>query len=59
MSFEPKSSDPESYDPFDPARLRLSQAFGEQAGVKKVLTTVPVRKPDRQSFIRTHPAASR
>ena len=34
-------------DPFDPTRLRLSQDFGEQIGVKKALPTIPVRKPDR------------
>ena len=39
-------------DPFDPTRLRLSQDFGEQIGVKKALLTVPVRKPDRQWFVR-------
>jgi len=42
-------------DPFDPTRLRLSQDFGEQIGVKKALLTVPVRKPDRQWFVRVHP----
>ena len=43
-------------DPFDPARLRISQDFVSTSGVKKVLLTVPVRKPDRQSFIRVHPS---
>ena len=42
-------------DPFDPARLRLSQDFGSTLGVKKQLITVPVRRPDRQWFVRTHP----
>jgi hypothetical protein len=28
----------------------------ETAGVKKVLTTVPARKPNRQEFFRVHPA---
>lgn len=42
-------------DPFDPSRLRLSQDFAAQIGVKKQLITVPVRKPDRQWFVRTHP----
>lgn len=42
-------------DPFDPARLRLSQEFESQVGVKKSLVTVPVRKPDRQWFVRVHP----
>lgn len=42
-------------DPFDPARLRLSQDFIAAAGVKKVLNTVPVRKPSKEWFVMTHP----
>jgi hypothetical protein len=41
-------------DPFNPTNLRLSQAFVETAGVKKLLTTVPVRKPSPQDFVRVH-----
>jgi hypothetical protein len=33
-------------NPFDPERLRIS--------VKKIINTVPVRKPDKQDFIRVH-----
>jgi hypothetical protein len=44
-------------DPFDLDSLRLSQAFVETAGVKKLLTTVPVRKPNPQDFVRVHAAA--
>ncbi len=43
-------------NPFDPASLRISQDFATTAGVKQVLTTVPVRKPRKQDFIRTHPS---
>src|SRR6476660_8584354 len=43
-------------DPFDPASLRLDQSFVETAGVKKLLTTVPVRKPSPQDFVRVHPS---
>lgn len=39
-------------NPFDPARLRLSQDFASAVGVKKVLTTVPCRKPHRHEFVR-------
>ena len=42
-------------NPFDPAALRLDQSFAETVGVKKLLTTVPVRKPNRQDFVRVHP----
>jgi hypothetical protein len=42
-------------DPLDLGNLRLSQSFTETAGVKKLLTTVPVRKPNKQDFVRVHP----
>jgi hypothetical protein len=42
-------------NPFDPATLRLDQSFADTVGVKKLLTTVPVRKPNRQDFVRVHP----
>jgi len=42
-------------DPFNPASLRLDQSFADGAAVKKLLTTVPVRKPNRQDFVRVHP----
>lgn len=38
--------------------LRLSQNFGESLGVKKVLTTVPVGKPSKDRFFRTHTSPS-
>ena len=44
-----------STNPFNPAALRLSQSFADTVGVKKLLTTVPVRKPGRQDFVRVHP----
>ena len=43
-------------DPYDLRNLRLSQSFTETAGVKKLLTTVPVRKPHKQDFVRVHPS---
>src|SRR5262245_58349291 len=49
----------ETADSFpDISKLRLSQEFLETAGAKKVLTTVPVRKPRRQDFVRVHPDAA-
>ena len=45
-------------NPFDPSRLRLSQDFVGAAGVKKILTTVPVRKPSKEWFVRSHPDAA-
>jgi hypothetical protein len=43
-------------DPFDLTNLRLDQSFVESAGVKKLLTTVPVRKPNPQDYVRVHPS---
>src|SRR4029079_9846771 len=45
-----------SDDPFDLAKLRVSQDFLETTNVKKLLTTVPIRKPNSQDFIRVHPS---
>jgi hypothetical protein len=45
-----------SDDPFDLQKLTLSQDFLETANVKKLLTTVPVRKPGPQDFVRVHPS---
>ena len=38
--------------------LRLTQNFGETLGVKKVLTTVPVGRPSKDRFFRTHESPS-
>jgi hypothetical protein len=51
------ATDAKPGDPFDLANLRLDQSFVESAGVKKLLTTVPVRKPNPQDFVRVHPGA--
>ncbi len=42
-------------NPFDPARLRLSQRFSKGADVQRAIVTVPVRKPNPQEFFRVHP----
>lgn len=52
---EPEANAKGQLNPFDPGRLRLSQDFVSAAGVKKVLNTVPVRKPSKEWFVRTHP----
>jgi hypothetical protein len=42
-------------NPFDNlSGLRLDQSYADTVGVKKLLTTVPVRKPNRQDFVRVH-----
>ena len=35
--------------------IRLSQDYASAVGVKKGLTTVPIRKPSKQTFFRVHP----
>jgi hypothetical protein len=44
-----------SPNPFDNlSALRLDQSYADTVGVKKLLTTVPVRRPNRQDFVRVH-----
>jgi hypothetical protein len=45
----------ESVNPFDPSNLRLSQNYAESTSVKKLITTIPVRKPSKQDFVRVNP----
>ena len=48
---QPEKPAPENPDSFpDLSALRLSQNFLETGGAKKILTTVPVRKPRPQDF---------
>jgi hypothetical protein len=44
---------PPPYDPFDPVNLRITEDV-EALGVKRILTTCPVRKPNRHEFFRIH-----
>jgi hypothetical protein len=55
---EPEEIRKPTADPFDPASLRLDQSFADTIGVKKLLRTVPVRKPNRQDFVRVHPSSA-
>lgn len=55
QTVESHGEKPEQDDPFDLSKLRLDQSFAETVGVKKLLRTVPVRKPNSQDFIRVHP----
>jgi len=41
---------------FDLDSLRLKQDFSETLGIQRVLTHVPVRKPNKSNFIRVHPS---
>jgi hypothetical protein len=46
---------PEPPDPFDPALLRVNANYAEGLGVKRILTTVPVRKPHKTEWFRVRP----
>jgi hypothetical protein len=52
---QPGDGEPDGTGRFDPKRLRLSQDFDGLAGATKLITTVPVRKPDKLAFVRVHP----
>ncbi len=41
--------------PINLQEIALSQDYATTVGIKKVLTNVPVRKPDKQTFFRVHP----
>ena len=41
-------------DPFDPSRLRLRYGPGGALGIHKKITSVPVRKPSKEWWVRTH-----
>jgi hypothetical protein len=45
-----------SDDPYDLSRLRVTPEMLETTAVKKLLTTVPMRKPADQDFVRVHPS---
>jgi len=42
-------------DPFDPASLRLSADYTAGLAVKKMLTVIPVRKPNNKEWFRVRP----
>jgi len=44
-----------SFDDLDLEQLRLSQNYTDLIAVKKTLLAVPIRKPGKYDFVRTHP----
>ena len=42
-------------NPFDPERLRVSQDYGRELGVKELLVKVPIRTPSKEWWVRAHP----
>lgn len=55
---ETSTSPPAAPDPFDLDFLRFDPSLTEGIGVRKVLNTVPVRKPNPQDFIRVRPGTT-
>jgi hypothetical protein len=53
MSKKPKK--PNVTTDFDLDNLRLKQDFSETLGIRRILSLVPVRKPNRTNFFRVHP----
>jgi hypothetical protein len=53
---DPNAEQPAAADPFDPASLRLDQSFAA-TGVKKLIQTIPVGRPNKQDFVRVRPAS--
>jgi hypothetical protein len=55
---EPSTPSPDPLAAFDPAKLRIDQSFLNRGAAKKLLTTVPIRRPNKQEFFRVHPGAA-
>ncbi len=55
---ESENQENQPSDPFNPAKLRLSQRASFQPDARKLTTMIPVQKPSRQEFIRVHPDAN-
>jgi hypothetical protein len=51
----PEPQPVEKPNPFDPGSLRIDPGFIETACVEKLLTIVPVGRPNSQEFFRVHP----
>lgn len=49
------SQDKSKPNPFDPASLRIATGGGANLSIKKVITTIPVKKPSREMYVRTSP----
>jgi len=53
----PAKAKEKEFDPFDPEHLRLDPSqINNQIGVERAVVVCPVRKPDRQEFVRVHPS---
>jgi len=51
----PATLRPEPPNPFDPSTLHLGADYANGIGVKKVISTVPVRKPSKSEWFQVRP----
>lgn len=45
----------ETLNVIDISKLKISQDFASQTGIKKAIITIPIRKPNPQTFVRVRP----
>ncbi len=45
----------QNIDSYDLSALRLTQSYAALAATRKIITQVPIRKPDKQWYFRVHP----
>jgi hypothetical protein len=57
VDIAPSIQRPDRFAEFDPVKLRLDQSALGQMAAKKLRTTIPIRKPSAQDFIRVNPNA--
>jgi hypothetical protein len=53
---DPDDGGGDNYDPFDPSSHKVGRS--PDYGIEKMLTSVPVRKPGRHTYFRSHPDPS-
>ncbi len=54
LKFEVIKGEDASLGGFNLEDIKLSQDFASEGGAKKLFTTIPARKPDKQHFFRVH-----
>lgn len=56
LNQDTEKPEPDIYNPFDEANLKLPQEFLDQTMTTPVLNVIPVERPGDQDFIRVHPS---
>jgi len=55
QAVRPQPARPAVPDPFEPESLRLGAVYAEGLGVRKVISTIPNRKPNKSEWFRVRP----